>query len=198
MSAMPLEVEPAAAAAADGAAADDEGALAALLAKIAAGSEAALARLYRALAAPVFALALWRTGSRDDAAEVVQETFLRIARERDRLVRVRRPRVWVLTIAHRLAVDALRRRRRHAADPDAELALLAAPADDPGRDVDAARASALLATLPARQREVVCLHLFEGLTFAEVGRVAGVPTFTAASRYRLAIARLRRALEAKR
>jgi RNA polymerase sigma-70 factor (ECF subfamily) len=197
MSAMPLEVDPATAAAADGAAAAEEGALAALLAEVAAGSEAALAALYRALSAPVYALALWRTGSRDDAAEVVQETFLRVARERDRLVRVRRPRVWVLTIAHRLAVDALRRRRRHAADPGAELALLAAPAADPGRGVDAQRASALLAALPDRQREAVYLHLFEGLTFAEVGSVAGVPTFTAASRYRLAIARLRRALETK-
>jgi hypothetical protein len=35
-------------------------------------------------------------------------------------------------------------------------------------------------------------------TVAAVGSVAGVPTFTAASRYRLAIGRLRRALEAKR
>ena len=195
---MPLEVESAAAVPAGVVALADESALAALLAEVAAGSEAALAALYRALAAPVYALALWRTGSRDDAAEVVQETFLRIASGRDRLQRVRRPRVWVLTIAHRLAVDATRRRRPLAADSGAELALLAAPAVDPARAIDAARASALVTSLPARQREVVYLHLFEGLTFAAIGGVTGVPTFTAASRYRLAIARLRRALEMER
>ena len=175
--------------------AGDDWLLASLLAGIADGSREALAHLYERLAGAVFGIALWRTGSREDAAEVVQETFLRVARRRDELRRVRRPRVWVLTIAHRLAVDATRRRARLVHDPDAVLALLEAPVGDPARALDAARASSLLATLPPRQREAVFLHHFEGLTFAAVGAVTGVPTFTAASRYRLAIARLRRALE---
>lgn len=174
---------------------DDDATLTALLAEIAVGSERAMACLYRRLAGPVFALALWRTGCREDAADVVQETFLRVARHGRRLHEVRRPRVWVLTIAHRLAVDAIRRRRRLVADPAADLALLEAPTAEPGRALDAARASALLAGLPAKQRAAVFLHLYEGLTFAAVGDVTGVPTFTAASRYRLGIARLRRALE---
>ena len=198
MSAMSLELGPIAETAAGAAAAaDDTAALGTLLAEIATGSEPALARLYRELAGPVFALALWRTGCREDAADVVQETFLRVARERARLHRVRRPRVWVLTIAHRLAVDTTRRRRRLVADPDADLAMLEAPTAEPGRALDASRASALLAALPPNQREAVLLHLFAGLTFAAIGDVTGVPTFTAASRYRLAIGRLRKALEAR-
>lgn len=175
----------------------DDAALLELLAGIAAGSEQALERLYGRLAGPVFGVALWRTGSREDAADVVQETFLRVARQRDRLSLVRRPRVWVLTIAHRLAVDATRRRRRFVPDPDVGLSLVEAPASDPARAVDAARASALLANLPAKQREVVFLHHFEELTFAAIGDVMGIPTFTAASRYRLGIARLRRAMEVR-
>jgi DNA-directed RNA polymerase specialized sigma24 family protein len=50
----------------------------------------------------------------------------------------------------------------------------------------------LLLELPHPQREAIWLHLFAGCTFAEVARVAGVPTFTAASRFRLGVARLRR------
>ncbi len=194
---MPAELGTVAEAAAGVAApGDDDAVLAALLAEIAGGGVRALERLYRVLAGPVFALALWRTGCREEAADVLQETFLRVARHR-RLHEVRRPRVWMLTIAHRLAVDATRRRRRFVPDADAALVLVQAPAGDPGRGLDAARASALLAALPARQREVVFLHLYEGLTFAAIGDVTGVSTFTAASRYRLAIARLRRAMEGR-
>ena len=62
--------------------------------------------------------------------------------------------------------------------------------------MDADRATAALSQLPTAQREAVYLHHFAGLAFREIGRVTGVPTFTAASRYRLGIARLRRALGA--
>ena len=50
----------------------------------------------------------------------------------------------------------------------------------------------MLKDLPPPQREALYLRHFAGLTFAQIGRVAGVPTFTAASRYRLGIRRLRR------
>ena len=163
--------------------------------EIGAGSRDALESLYRLMAGPVFGLAMWRAGSREDAADVVQETFLKVARVRDRLAEVRRPRVWLLTIAHRLAVDVTRGRSRHHPEPETVLELLVAPAHDPGRSVDAERASGLLADLPPKQREVVFLHHYQGLTFAAIGEVVGVPTFTAASRYRLGIATLRRALE---
>ena len=59
------------------------------------------------------------------------------------------------------------------------------------RVVDARAASALLSRLPAEQREVIYLHDFADLSFREIGRVVGVPLFTAASRYRLGIGRLR-------
>ncbi len=57
--------------------------------------------------------------------------------------------------------------------------------------MDMARA---LDDLPAEQREVVVLHLVEGFSFREIGRLTGVSLFTAAGRYRLAVARLRKSL----
>jgi DNA-directed RNA polymerase specialized sigma24 family protein len=49
-----------------------------------------------------------------------------------------------------------------------------------------------LARLPDEQRVVVALHLFEGFSFREIADVEHVPHFTIASRYRLALRRLRR------
>ena len=64
-----------------------------------------------------------------------------------------------------------------------------------GLVVDAGRASALLAQLPPAQREVIYLHHYAGHTFSSVGKIVGVPTFTAASRYRLGLEKLRRLME---
>ena len=60
-----------------------------------------------------------------------------------------------------------------------------------GAQVDARRVSDLLARLAPKLREAVFLRHFAELTFAAAARVMGVPTFTAASRYRLALRRLR-------
>lgn len=169
----------------------------ALFSDLAAGRPEALALLYDIGAARIFGLALWRTGCPDEAADVVQDLFVRVASQRNRLRRVRDPRAWLLTVARRLAVDAVRRRKRHAAAPVEECRFLEAPGGDATRGLDALRASALLARLPAAQREAIYLHHHAGCTFAAIGDIVGVPTFTAASRYRLGIARLRRLMEGK-
>lgn len=152
----------------------------------------ALESLYDLAARRLFGLALWHTGSVEDASDVVQEAFVRLAENRRKLAEVRDPRAWLLTVTHRLAVDAVRRRRRRRTDPVEAHPFLEAPEEDPARSVDAGVASRALAALPAPQRDAIFLRHFEGCTFAEVGRITGVPTFTAASRYRLGIARLRR------
>ena len=159
---------------------------------IAAGEAEALARLYDLSADRLFGLALWRTGSRDDAAEVVQETFVRVAEQRGRLARVRDPRWWLLAVSHRLAIDHARRRRRRPTEGLEACAELVAPQTDHAATLDAARLCSLLCRLPAKQRAVIYLRHFGEMTFTEIGRSLGIPIFTAASRYRLALARLRR------
>jgi RNA polymerase sigma-70 factor (ECF subfamily) len=168
-----------------------------LFARLAAGDSSALERLYLSAARSVFGLALWRTGSVEDASDVVQEVFLRVAQRHRRLRKVEDPRSWLLGVAHHVAVDVARRRKRRAAKPLDEVPFLAAPETDDARAVDAARASNLLAQLPPAQRDVVYLRHFADCTFAAIGDITGVPTFTAASRYRLGIERLRRLMEKK-
>lgn len=163
--------------------------------ELADGSHMALEELYDLASAQLYGLALWRTGSPEDASDVVHEVFLRLAQQRNRLSAIRAPRSWLLTVTHRAAVDAARRRSRRQSQSLEECPFLEAAGADSDRTLDARRASLLLAGLPPAQRDVIYLHHFLGCTFAVIGDIVGVPTFTAASRYRLGLDKLRRLME---
>jgi RNA polymerase sigma-70 factor, ECF subfamily len=169
-----------------------------LFATLAAGDPSPLEALYDLSARRIFGLALWRTGSAEDAGEVVQEVFLRLARDPRRLDRVTHPEAWLLGVAHHVAADLSRRRRRRESAPLDDVPFLAAPAVDESRAIDARRASRFLAQLPPAQRTAIYLKHFAGCTFAAIARMTGVPAFTAASRYRLGIGKLRRLMEVSR
>jgi RNA polymerase sigma-70 factor (ECF subfamily) len=163
---------------------------------LAVGTDDAFERLWDVAADRLHAFAVWSTGEPADAADVVAELFARIAERGDELRRIRNPRAWLLTVTRRLCVDVARRRTRRPTDPLEEATFVAVHGTDPDRAVDARRAEAALARLPAPQRQVVFLHLYADCTFAAIGRILGIPTFTAASRYRRAVRRLRQLLEA--
>ncbi|MET0763882.1 MAG: sigma-70 family RNA polymerase sigma factor [Blastococcus sp.] len=84
------------------------------------------------------------------------------------------PRGWLITIAHRKAIDQHRRAAR-APRPVAELPDL--PADDAGPDderrQDAADLWAAVATLPFKQRAAVAYHHLAGLPYAQVAELIG-------------------------
>jgi RNA polymerase sigma-70 factor (ECF subfamily) len=61
--------------------------------------------------------------------------------------------------------------------------------------LDAAHVSTMLAGLPETHRDVIFLKHFAGCTFVEIGEIVGVPKFTAASRYRAGIEKLRKMME---
>ena len=161
---------------------------------LAAGRVAALGELYEVASAKIFGLALWRTGSEEDAADVVQDVFVRIAEQGARLANVRNPRAWIMTVAHRAAIDVVRRRSRRQTEPLEDCPYLLAAAENGERTLEATQVSALLAGLPDTHRVVIYLKHFAGCTYAEIGGIVGVPKFTAASRYRNGIARLRKCI----
>lgn len=169
-----------------------------LFSALAMGSPGALEGIYESVADRLYGFALWKTGSKDDACDVVQEVFLRLVASRDRLGSVEEPHSWLLGLAHHVAADAARRARRRPTVPLAEAPCLLEAGHDAGRRIDAERASRQLARLPSAQREAVWLRHFADCTFAAIGRITGVPAFTAASRYRLGIGKLRRLMESSR
>jgi RNA polymerase sigma factor (sigma-70 family) len=164
------------------------------LRRLAEGDASALEEVYDAHAKRIFGLALWITRRREEAEDVVQSVMVKLAEMGADLLSVRRLDSYLLQMARHEALDAARRRGARAEEPIEEALLVTGPGDPEGAP-DVVDAGRMLARLDGAQREVVYLHLYEGMTFREVGRITGVSTFTAASRYRLAIERLRREME---
>lgn len=159
--------------------------------RLAAGDMDALGEIYDAHARRLFAHALWMTRSRGDAEDVVHAVFAKLASMGEQLLGIRNLRAYINQMAHRECVDLMMRQRRRAEEP-IDSALFVRDGADPAGAAEIAEMEDRLRELDPEQRETVYLHLFEGLTFREVGKVMGVSIFTAASRYRLAIGRLRR------
>lgn len=155
------------------------------------GQTASLGAIYDAVADELYGLALWRTGTESDAADAVQNVFVKLATTRARLARVRQPRAYLLTMTRRAAIDLLRKRPRQEPLDDQ---MVEDDGPDPRRTLDATTATKALRVLKPKLREAVYLRHYAGLTFREMARVLDVPTFTAASRYRAGVDKLRRHL----
>jgi RNA polymerase sigma factor (sigma-70 family) len=122
-----------------------------------------------------------------DADDCFQETFVSALRAYPRLRHGTNLRAWVLTIAHRKAIDAHRSRRRRAA-PSASLPDRAA--DVRNADGDPALWAAVRA-LPPKQRDAVALRYVNDLAYAEIGVVLGCSEDAARRNVHEAVKKLR-------
>jgi RNA polymerase sigma-70 factor (ECF subfamily) len=147
----------------------------ALLARARAGEGPALEQLYRWFERPVFTLALRICGDREEAAEVLQDTMLKV------LSRVAGFRgcgsggdgspfwAWLRQIAVNESLMRLRSRRAHGSEVviEDEYAL-EDPAPPPPAAADAAQLQRALAQLPPITRSVLWLYHAEGYTHEEI------------------------------
>lgn len=145
---------------------------------------------YDRFARAVYGHALALTGHGADAEDAVQNVFVKLARRPRSLASISDLEAYLHVAVRREALRILKRRPRSA--PEAELALLAARNGLAGDEV--ARVNQALRGLPAEQREVVILHLYDGLTFRRIGEILEIPADTASSRYRYAREKLKEAL----
>jgi RNA polymerase sigma factor (sigma-70 family) len=124
--------------------------------------------------------------------DVVQEAFVKLAGQR---TLPNDPVAWLFYVARNGALSAARaerRRRRHETDAAAHRPSWFVPMENAG--LDGAAAAAALEFLPIEEREIVVAHLWGGLTFEQVGRLAGVSASTAHRRYLKALSTLRERL----
>jgi RNA polymerase sigma-70 factor (ECF subfamily) len=119
------------------------------------------------------------------AEDAFQETFLRALRAYDRLEHAEHLRAWVLTIASRIAVDDVRRRRPH--DELHEDALWHEDARPAFEEL-----APLTEGLPAKERAAVVLRYGYGLGYDEIGEALGTSDGAARQAASAGVRRLRK------
>jgi RNA polymerase sigma-70 factor (ECF subfamily) len=126
----------------------------------------------------LLAYALRRSASPEDAADVLSETYLIAWRKLEKIPPGEQARLWLFGVARNvIRQGADRRRSRNALV--ARLAREVRAASDvepaPEHDRTSRALQAALATLPERDREILTLTAWEGLTPKEVAAVVGIP-----------------------
>ena len=151
-----------------------------LAARCRSGDSAALEALYRRYVDRVWRYGYWRTGSREAAAEIVQDTFVRVAASIGKFEGRSAFATWLFAVTRSAAVARAQRERRTrdraGSNGQALIRLVADPDDppDPIEKLETRRAvRAAVQRLSAGQRDVVVLCEFCGLTHRQAAETLG-------------------------
>lgn len=181
----------------DGSARD---AVADLLLAVSSGDQRAFAELYDTLSQRVFGLILRVLVNRSQSEEVLQEVFLEIWQSASRFAPNKgQGRTWVMTIAHRRAVDRVRS-SQSSTDRDVRAGLRDigvahdSVAEQVELSIEGERVTTALSGLPDAQREAIVLAYYGGYSQNEISVLLGAPLGTIKTRMRDGLTRLRTAL----
>ena len=171
-----------------------------LLERLRRNDGAALATLYDRYGGLAYGLAYRIAGDAGEAEDVVQESFLALWRQADRLDHDRgNVRSYLMTIVHRRSIDTVRKRSGKREQPlNAEAMALCDRNPEPFAFASLAeereKVQSALAELSPDLRQAVELTYFGGLTSAELAKEADIPVGTAKSRLRRGLQRMRASL----
>jgi RNA polymerase sigma-70 factor, ECF subfamily len=168
-----------------------------LIERVALGDHEAFDELYRRFARPVLGMALRQLGDRGRAEDATQETFAAVWRS----ARSFRPErgtgsAWLYAVARHAIVDRARQRREPVADavPE-EVSSEPGPAELAEASWVTWRVHSALEQVPERERVVIELAYWSGLSQSEIASYLDVPLGTVKTRTRTALARLSGLLE---
>ena len=157
-------------------------------------TSAQLQRLHLSYTDGLFRYFWAMTGQVQDAEDLVQDFFVKLARsgwDQDALLE---EKAWIFTVARNLALDGHRRQTRRpkvSCPGEDSLTIPVQPTADPDAAFLGREMIAAFRELPAEQRLVVQMKLWEGLSLREIAQSQDIPLQTAASRLRYAVDRLR-------
>ncbi len=123
-----------------------------------------------------------KIGGSEHAADLVQDTFIKILQTRDELFRIKEPRAYLVTIARNLMIDQVRRKRIEQAYLDElsqmEYILDTIPSPEDQLQIIQAidQICQALSSVSEKAQRAFVLHYFEGLTHKEIAEQIGVST----------------------
>ncbi|WP_417564472.1 ECF RNA polymerase sigma factor SigK [Microbacterium sp.] len=168
-----------------------------LIERTANGDREAFAELYDMLSPRAFGLILRVVVDRAQSEEVLQEVFLEVWQSAARFAPNKgQGRSWLLTIAHRRAIDRVRSAQAsHNRDIRAGFRDLGAAPESVAEQVElrleSERIAGALQQLPDAQREAITLAYYGGYSQSEIAALTGAPLGTVKTRMRDGLTRLR-------
>jgi RNA polymerase sigma-70 factor, ECF subfamily len=167
-----------------------------LLVRIAGRDRDAFETLYHRYVRSVFGLALRRLRDRERAEDAVQEMFAAVWRSASTYRPDRGPAApWLYAVARNAIVDRFRARTELAEEAPDVISGEPGPAERAESSYVSWRVHRALEELPEKEREVLELAYWSGLSQTEVASFLGIPLGTVKTRTRSALARLADELE---
>jgi RNA polymerase sigma-70 factor (ECF subfamily) len=162
-----------------------------LIERVAGGDRDAFTELYRRFARPVLAMALRALGDNGRAEDATQETFAAVWRSA-RSYRADRgsASAWLYAVARHAIIDRARQRREPVVEVPEEASAEAGPEEQAESSWLTWRVHAALEQLPERERAVLELAYWSGLSQTEIASYLDVPLGTVKTRTRTGLARL--------
>ena len=161
--------------------------------RVAEGDNKALEELFLLYGNKVFRLALTILNDRFLAEDVVQETFLKVQQNAKSYRFRNSEREWIMTIAHNIAIDILRKRKREIVQEEiishSEIADVVTDCDN---DVGFLQ---LIEPLNELDRQIVSLHLISELKHREIAHILNMSVSAVKKRYERAIKRIAHEME---
>lgn len=167
-----------------------------LIERVAGGDRDAFTELYGRFARPVLAMALRQLGDNGRAEEAAQETFAAVWRS----ARSYKPErgsasAWLYAVARHAIIDRARQRREPVVEVPEEVSKEATPEEQAESSWLTWRVHAALEQLPERERAVLELAYWSGLSQSEIADYVNLPLGTVKTRTRSALRRLADELE---
>ncbi len=161
------------------------------------GDKEALHQIYVSYVDYLFHMILAIVGNYEDAEDITSDLFIKIWKQADRYTPGNGHKGWLSTIAHNMAIDFLRAKKREIPtdyfDFTEENESLAPIGEDPSEKViSGMTVEQILAILKPSEREIVHLKVIGEQTFERIAGILKMPLGTVTWRYRQAISKLRR------
>jgi RNA polymerase sigma-70 factor (ECF subfamily) len=167
------------------------------LAQIASGDREGLQRLCGCIQTDVYAYALSKTGNKQDADDVAQDTFLQIFKYAKQYKPQGKPLAWIFTIELNL-IRRLYQLRKRTVNFEEKLQNTDSGIDVETQVVNNQFLQAILRLLQEEEREVVALHIVSGLKHREIAKLLGKPLSTVLSKYNRAIKKIQNIVKEER